>query len=163
MLFWLPRRRAGIEKIDAEADAMVHDLGVAAYGEARRREHEASSDATARYWSRVALAVARMIGRHIDVDTLTRIAMNAVFVPDREPAASREPRSLSKHQPQTKRRTSVPPRRIRFESNLSALRQIADSIIDGSRDSCDGRVGGNRRRREYRVAASNDRIVHSRR
>jgi hypothetical protein len=32
------------------------------------------------------LAIARSIGRRIGIDTSTRMAMNAVFAPDREPA-----------------------------------------------------------------------------
>ncbi len=59
---WPPRRRARIESIDAEAEALIRDLGAAAYSEARCREYEASSDAIAKDWDRVALAVARKIG-----------------------------------------------------------------------------------------------------
>ena len=59
LLFWLPRRRARID-IAAEAEALVRDLGEAAYGEARRREDETSSDEIARDWGLVALAVARV-------------------------------------------------------------------------------------------------------
>ena len=99
MLSWLPRRRARIESIEAEAEALIRDLGEAAYCEARRREHEASSDEIARDWGFVALAVARLIGRRKDVDPLVRLAMNAVLVPDREVAASRKPRSLSELRP----------------------------------------------------------------
>src|SRR5260370_13784771 len=66
---WLPRRRVRIERSEAEA----------------------SSDAIARDWGLVALAVARRIGRRRDVDPLIRLAMNAVLVPDREGAAARKP------------------------------------------------------------------------
>jgi len=99
MLSWRPRRRARIESIAAEAEALVRDLGEAGYGEARRREHEASSDEIARDWGLVALAVARLIGGRKDVDPLARLAMNAVLIPDREEAASRKPRSLSELRP----------------------------------------------------------------
>jgi hypothetical protein len=92
MLSWRPRRRPRIESTAVEAEALVRDLGEAAYGEARRREHEASSDEIARDWGVVALAVARLIARRKDVDPLARLAMNAVLVPDREEAASRKPR-----------------------------------------------------------------------
>ena len=97
MLFWLPRRRARMERIEtvAEAEALIRDFGVAGYGEARRREHEASSDEIARDWGSVALAVARLIARLRDVDPEVRLAMNAVLVPDREKVALRKPRSLS--------------------------------------------------------------------
>ena len=35
MLAWLTYRRARIERIDAEAEALIHDFGGAAYSEAR--------------------------------------------------------------------------------------------------------------------------------
>jgi hypothetical protein len=56
---WLPRQRARIEHIDAEAEALIGCFGIGAYSEARRRELEASSDAIAAGWGRVALAIAR--------------------------------------------------------------------------------------------------------
>ena len=93
MLSWRPRRRARIERIEAEAEALVRDFGEAAYDAARLREHEASCDEIARDWDCVALAVARLIGERNDVDPMAPQAMNAVLVPDREAAASRNPRS----------------------------------------------------------------------
>ncbi len=99
MLFWLPRRRARIESIQAEAEALFRNLGEAAYSEARRREDEASSDEIASDWGFVALAVARLIGRRKDVDPLVRLAMNIVLVPDRKEAASRKRRSLAELRP----------------------------------------------------------------
>ena len=99
MLSWLPRRRARIENIAAEAEALVRALGEAAYGEARRREDEASSDEIARDWGLVALAVARVIRRRKDVDPSVRLAMNAVLVPDRKEAPSRKSRSISELRP----------------------------------------------------------------
>ena len=71
-----PRR---IVRIDAEAEALIRDLGDRAYSEARRREREASSDEIARDWSRVALAVARKTGKRVGLDTATRMAMDADF------------------------------------------------------------------------------------
>ena len=38
MFSWLRRRREIAERIDAEADALIGELGVEAYAEARRRE-----------------------------------------------------------------------------------------------------------------------------
>jgi hypothetical protein len=93
MLSWLPRRRARIERIEAEAEALIRDFGEAAYTAARLREHEASSDEIARDWDCVALAVARLIGERRNVDPMAPLAMNAVLVPDHEAAASRKPRS----------------------------------------------------------------------
>src|SRR5271157_5775638 len=79
MLTWLRRRREQAERIEAEADALISDLGNGAYAEARRRAHEASSDEMEREWSRVALAIARKTGRRVGVDTETRMAMDADF------------------------------------------------------------------------------------
>ena len=55
-------------------------------------ELEASSDAIARDWGSVALAVARLIAK--DINPEVRLAMNAVLVPDREKVASRKPAKL---------------------------------------------------------------------
>ena len=84
-----------MERIEADAEGLIRDFGVAAYGEARRREHEASSDPIAGDWESVALAVARLIARLKDVDPEVRLAMNAVLVPDREKVASQKPQFLS--------------------------------------------------------------------
>ena len=90
MLSWLPRRRARTERIDAEAEALIGDFGIAAYSEARRREEEASSEPIARDWGLVAAAVAQKTGRHIGPDASIRTAMNAVFAPEGDPSAARE-------------------------------------------------------------------------
>jgi hypothetical protein len=117
VLFWLPRRRARID-VAAEAETLVRDLGEAAYGEARRREDEASFDEIARDRGLVALAAARVIRGRKDVDPLVRLAMNAVLVPDREVAASRKPRSISELSPADEATPVLPaathPFRIRF-------------------------------------------------
>ena len=84
---WLSRRRARIERTDAEADSLIRDHGLGAYSEARRRERTADDEATAEHWRRVALAIARSVGKRIGFDTSSRMAMNAVFAPDREPGA----------------------------------------------------------------------------
>ena len=86
MLTWLRRRRKTAERIDAEADALIGELGVEAYAEARRREYGFSNDALALRWNRIALAVGRKSGKLVGLDTSTRMAMNAVFAPDREHA-----------------------------------------------------------------------------
>ena len=91
MLSWLRRRRETAERIDAEADALIGELGVEAYAEARRREYESSGDAIALWWSRVALAVAHKIGKRIGLDTSTTMTMNAVFALDCEHAGDRKP------------------------------------------------------------------------
>jgi hypothetical protein len=95
MLSWLRRRRETAERIDAEADALIGELGVEAYAEARRREYESSDDAIALRWNQVALAVGRKSSKLVGLDTSTRIAMNAVFAPDREQADARKPQPFS--------------------------------------------------------------------
>ena len=84
MLSWLIYRRPKIEGIDAEAEALIHDFGGAAYARARQREREASSDRIAKDWNRVALAVAQKSGKRIGLDTSTRMAMDADLEADRE-------------------------------------------------------------------------------
>ena len=95
MLSWLRRCRETAERIDAEADALIGDLGVEAYAEARRREYKSSDDAIALRWNRVALAVAHKTGKRIGLDTSNRMAMNAVFAPDRGHAGDRKPQPFS--------------------------------------------------------------------
>jgi hypothetical protein len=93
MSTWAPSRRARMERIDAEAEALIRDLGDQAYQEARRREHEASSDAIAEDWALVARAVARKTGSRVGLNLTTQLEMNTFFVLDREPGAAREARS----------------------------------------------------------------------
>ena len=80
MIWWLWRRRARITDIDAEAEALIGELGVYAYAEARRKQDEASSKALARDWGRVALTVAKRRG--LDASTL---------IPADQVARGREP------------------------------------------------------------------------
>jgi hypothetical protein len=47
-------------------------------------------------WNRVALAVGRKSGKLLGLDTSTRMAMNAVFAPDREHAGDRKPQPFSR-------------------------------------------------------------------
>jgi hypothetical protein len=95
MLSWLRRRRESPERVDAEADALIAELGVEAYAEARRKEYESSDDAMAARWNRIALAVAHKTGKRVGLDTSTRMAMNAIFAADREPAEAHEPQRFS--------------------------------------------------------------------
>jgi hypothetical protein len=97
MLSWLPLRRAKTEQIDAEAEALISDFGIAAYSEARRREQEASSDPIAQVWALVAAAVAQKTGRSIGPDASIRMAKDAVFAPEGNPSAVREQRSSPHH------------------------------------------------------------------
>ncbi|HKM81195.1 MAG TPA: hypothetical protein VJY15_09570 [Candidatus Acidoferrum sp.] len=63
----LGRAPATIACLDDEAEALIEAFGVGAYSEARRREQEASSDAIAMLWGRVAMKVARLAGGLIEV------------------------------------------------------------------------------------------------
>ena len=92
---------------------MINDFGVDAYCEARRREHEASSDAMAKDWGQIALSVARKMSRRIDVDPSTRVAMNAVLVSDRE-APARKARLLARLTPAPELKRVLDPRLHRF-------------------------------------------------
>jgi len=85
---WAPSKRARNERIDAEADALIRDLGDCAYQEARRREHEASSDSIAEDWALVAKAVARKTGSRVGLNLSTQLEMNTFFVLDREPGVA---------------------------------------------------------------------------
>jgi hypothetical protein len=141
MMSWAPRRRARIERIEAEAEALIRDLGDGAYHEARRREHEASSDEIARDWADVALAVARQTGSRIGLNISTQMEMNTFFVLDREPGEAREPPPYSQpvleHSP---KRTDVPdpqPFLIQFmgagtDSGRSILREVEIRASDVS-------------------------------
>ena len=158
MLSWLRRRRETAERIDAEADALIGELGVEAYAEARRREYESSDDAIALRWNRVALAVAHKSGKRIGLDTSTRMAMNAVFAPDREHAGDRKPQPFSQADERkgTLALQAISPPVYQLGAGWRAV------SCDGSRDSSFGCVGRNRRRCEDRNAAPNNRIAHPR-
>jgi hypothetical protein len=141
MLSWLARRRARIESIEAEAEALVRDLGEAAYGEARRYQDEASSDAIARDWGLVALAAARLIGQRPEVDPSVRLAMNAVLVPDREDASARKLGYLPEATPATEPTrvidAAMHPFRIQFVAaspgrGPTTLREVDIQVADVS-------------------------------
>jgi hypothetical protein len=109
---WLPHRRAKIARTDAEAEELIREFGEDGYFEAIRRENEASSDAIAKDWSRVALA--HKLKSSTEVDPTTRIAMNALFVPDRKPAAGRLPRGRSERRRVDEADRIPPPKPQRF-------------------------------------------------
>ena len=118
MLSWLRRRRETAERIDAEADVLIGELGVDAYAEARRREYESSDNAIALRWNRVAVAVAHKTGKRIGLDTSTRLAMNAVFAPDREHPGDRKPQPFSQAH-ELKGSLALKPFRLQFISSAS--------------------------------------------
>ena len=90
MSTWAPSKRARMERVEAEAEALIRDLGDQAYHEARRREHEASSDAIAEDWALVARTIARKTGSRVGLNLSTQLEMNTFFVLDREPGLARE-------------------------------------------------------------------------
>ena len=141
MVSFAPHRRPRIERIEAAAEALIHDLGDGAYHEARQRGHEASSDAIAKDWADVALAVARQTGCRIGFDLSTQLAMNTFFVLDHEPGEARGPRPHSEPEPVDKpKRVGAPnpqPFRIQFiaattDSGASILREVEIRASDVS-------------------------------
>jgi hypothetical protein len=80
MLQWLRRRRQAERLAQADAEALVRDHGAEAYREARERERDVilpdgttHAGRTPAHWHRVALIVARMMGKRVGVDTATRM------------------------------------------------------------------------------------------
>ena len=134
MTTWAPSKRARSERIEAEADGLIRDLGDRAYQEARRREHEASSDATAEDWALVAKAIARKTGSRVGLNLSTQLAMNTFFVLDREPGVAHkarprpEPQSEPEHEAKAAGVPTPQPFRIQFmgagtDSTPSVLRE----------------------------------------
>jgi hypothetical protein len=79
VLWWLRRGRERAKWIEAEAEALVRDVGVNAYAEARRLEREANSIKEARDCNRIALATARRTYKAVGIDAASRIASDAIF------------------------------------------------------------------------------------
>ena len=132
MTTWAPSKRARSERIEAEADGLIRDLGDRAYQEARRREHEASSDATAEDWALVAKAIARKTGGRVGLNLSTQLAMNTFFVLDREPGVAHrarprpEPESEPEHQAKAAGVPTPQPFRIQF---MGAGTNSAPSVL----------------------------------
>ena len=126
---WAPSKRARMERIEAEAEALIRDLGDQAYHEARRREHEASSDAIAEDWALIARTIARKTGSRVGLNLSTQLEMNTFFVLDREPGVPREARPRPEPEPEPKPGVPTPQRfRIQFmgagaDSSPSILRE----------------------------------------
>ena len=141
MLSWLPRQRARMERIEVEAETLIRDFGQGAYHEARRREHEASSDAIAEDWALVARAVARQTGSRIGLNISTQLEMNTFFVLDRDPGEARGSRSFAEpepaHRPDRNGVPSPQPFRIQYigagaDSGQSLLREVEIRASDVS-------------------------------
>jgi hypothetical protein len=139
MRAWLRQRRERAERIEDEAGELIRLLGGDAYAEARWREHTASSRTSAREWNLIALTIARSTGRHIGLDLSTRMAMNAVFAPDREPDR-RGPRPRSELDPvdELKRIVSTKAQLFRIQflcaapAGLSLLNEVEIRATDAS-------------------------------
>ncbi len=134
-VFWPLSRRARIDSIDAVAEALIADLGAEAYSEARRRAHEASSDALARDWDRVALAVARKLTSDAGTEVSDRMAARVVLVPDRD----RAPPPRLAERPFDERRSALEARPQRFriqyagaptDCGSSILKEIEVQVAD---------------------------------
>jgi hypothetical protein len=130
-----------MERIEAEAESLIRDLGDGAYHEARRREHEASSDAIAEDWALVARAVARQTGSRIGLNISTQSEMNTFFLPDREPGEAGERQSFAESGPERQRDgndvASPQPFRIQYigagtDSGQSLLREVEIRASDVS-------------------------------
>ncbi len=161
MTTWAPSKRARSERIEAEADGLIRDLGDCAYQEARRREHEASSDATAEDWALVARAIARKTGSRVGLNLSTQLAMNTFFVLDREPGVAHKVRPRPEPESQPKA-TGVPtpqPFRIQFMGAGADSRPVGLARRRDPRLRCFRR---DHRRRDRRLAAPYDRLAHSR-
>jgi hypothetical protein len=141
MVSWAPNRRVRLERIEAEAETLIRDLGDGAYHEARRREHEASSEAIAEHWAQVARAVARQTGSRVGLNFSTQLEMNTFFVLDRPPGEAGESRPFVESEPERQSdRHDVPspqPFRIQYigagtDSGQSLLREVEIRASDVS-------------------------------
>ncbi len=127
-----PRRRARIESVAAEAEALIRDLGDSAYSEARRRENEASSDAIADDWNCVALAVASKLRVGNAMGASERASREAA-APDGERASRSPPGQGDKHRPVLEARPQT--FRIQFvgewsDRGPSVLREVEIQVLD---------------------------------
>src|SRR5271165_2698964 len=88
MVAWLNPRREPAGWMRAEPDAPIHDVGVDAFSEARRREREAKSRAEGKNWARIALAVVQRTAKGLGLGAATRMATEAGVVTNGAGAAS---------------------------------------------------------------------------
>src|SRR5271165_1100371 len=88
MLAWLNHRRETAGRLRAESDALIHDVGVDAFSEARRRQRETKSRAEGKNWARVAIAVVQRTSKGFGLGAATRMATEAGVVTIGEGAPS---------------------------------------------------------------------------
>jgi hypothetical protein len=111
MLSWL-RPLVRIKKIDAEAEALIQELGGDAYAEARRKESESSSASIARDWGRVAQA----ISKRTSLDAAPPISIDAhVAHSGRIPASGHPAKSELSPLDQLNRSPSARPQQFRVQ------------------------------------------------
>ena len=77
MFSWVRRRRERNERVESKARNLIRAFGLDAYSEARLGQRRAGDEAPAKEWRDVALAISRMTGRRVGLDTATRMAMEA--------------------------------------------------------------------------------------
>ena len=163
MVSWTPSRRARLERIDAEAETLIRELGDGAYHEARRREHEASSDTIAEDWALVARAVARQTGSRVGLNISTQLEMNTYFVLDREPGEARRASVLRGGGARTSAR---PKRRPESAAVPDPIYRRGDGFwtiaVAGNRDPRVRRFRRDHRRRDLGLAAEDGRAAHPR-
>ena len=92
MQSWLVRRRARIDRTDAVAEALIRDFSDEAYSGNWPLAPYGASMTLRRIAAALRLWSPSKWERRAGIDPSTRIAMNALFVPDREPTAARLPR-----------------------------------------------------------------------
>jgi hypothetical protein len=119
MHWWLPRPGARIIRIEteAEAEALISELGIHAYDEARRKESEASSDEIARDWNQVAQLIAARTSLSVDA-----------AAPNSEPAAA-QCRANSESSPLDILNSAVPARPQKFRIQMTSAARGGEPVI----------------------------------
>jgi len=153
-----PSRRARIDRIEAEAEALIRDPGDRAFHEARLREHEASSGAIARDWADVALRATRAAG---SASHLNSVGDEYLFRARSRTGRGARASTLfgARRQAQARCRpdsTAVPDSISRHRVRFRTL------DIEGSRDSRVRCVRRHHRRRNGPAAAYDGRIANTR-
>ena len=157
MFWWLPRRRARIKRLDAEAEVLICELGVDAYAEARRKEYEASSDIIAKDWGRVAVVVAKRTA----LDVMRTRPRDADVALGNEPVAPSELRSNSEPSPLDRLNSSVFARSQQFRVQfVGAARGREPLLLKEVGIEAGGRVSRGRRCCKSRFAAKDERVAY---
>ncbi len=130
MVWWLGRERQKTQQIEAEADALIAGLGLEAYAEARQRERDANDLGEARFWDRVAVAIARKTCERLGIDTETRLAPAASFpVLDLFAPAPARPQDLDRLSPIDRPLLAAPGAELSRSFRLQFLRVGPDGQL----------------------------------